>query len=88
MAEEQNFIKAEEIFKAWEASHTVQVGRSERKGREQVQMPQGDARERSVRPRIERQAPPPMPTLLPTLVQLPKLMRGKEQAHIPLNVPL
>lgn len=72
MAEAQNFIRAKEIFKAWEASHTVQVGRSERRGKKQVQMPQGDARERSVSPRMERQAPPPMLALLPMPVQLPK----------------
>lgn len=57
MAEAQKFIGAEEIFKAREASRIIQIRRSERKGREQVQTPQGDRRKRSVCPRIERQAP-------------------------------
>lgn len=52
------------------------------KGREQVQTPPADVRERFVRPRTERQAPPPMLELLLKPVQ------GGDQVYTPLNMPL
>lgn len=50
MAKAKKFIGAEEIFKARETARTIQGGRSKKKGRERVQMPQIEAREISVHP--------------------------------------